>query len=182
VEFANARPPTSTLSSPATAGAVSTTVSLGGRSHEIRTAVDGLDHPECVCWSPASQVCYAGGEAGQIYELTLGTGESRLITAIPGGFILGLPVDGNDTIYACDIGNHTIQRVRRDGQVEPYGTRMVLPKYAVLTRKETSGSRTRERGTLPPGGSFVSAPAAPSRTSVAPSTNSPRVLRRLTRV
>ena len=39
-----------------------------GRS---RVLVEGLDHPEGVCWSPTEEVIYAGGEQGQVYRVGL---------------------------------------------------------------------------------------------------------------
>jgi hypothetical protein len=35
----------------------------------IETLVDGLDHPEAVCWDPGAAVLWAGGEAGQLYRV-----------------------------------------------------------------------------------------------------------------
>jgi sugar lactone lactonase YvrE len=35
----------------------------------IETLVDGLDHPEGVCWDPRAEVLWAGGEAGQVYRV-----------------------------------------------------------------------------------------------------------------
>lgn len=67
---------------------------------EPMVLADGLDHPEGVAWSPRGRL-YAGGEAGQIYEVRL-DGAVRLV-ADTGGFILGLALDGDDRLYACDM-------------------------------------------------------------------------------
>ncbi len=77
-----------------------------------------LDHPEGVAWDP-SGVIYAGGEAGQIYAVTL-DGEARE-TASTGGEILGVAVDGAGRVYACDPGNEAVMRINPgSGSVEQY--------------------------------------------------------------
>src|SRR6478752_2996664 len=62
--------------------------------------VEGLDHPEGVCWDPASGALWAGGEAGQIYRVDL-DGRSAEETARAPGFVLGLAVDGQGRLAAC---------------------------------------------------------------------------------
>ena len=37
---------------------------------EFSVLTDGLDHPEGVAWGPDGHI-YAGGEAGQVYRITL---------------------------------------------------------------------------------------------------------------
>ena len=69
------------------------------RAGPFTILVEDLDHPEGVVWSPDG-VLYAGGEAGQIYEVTL-AGEAREV-ATTGGSLLGLTLDGDGRIYACD--------------------------------------------------------------------------------
>lgn len=86
----------------------------------LRTIADGLDHPESICWCPRSQNLYAGGEHGQIYRIEPGSGRLELVVQISGGFILGLAVDADGNIYACDIGNRCIHRVAPDGTVFRY--------------------------------------------------------------
>ncbi len=99
----------------------------------FRTLAGGLDHPEGVAWSPRSGRVYAGGEAGQIYAVELDGKVAQI--ADTGGFILGLAVDGDDRIYACDVGKGQIVRVDpRDGSAEPYaigepGRPMVAPNW-----------------------------------------------------
>lgn len=75
----------------------------------FRILAGGLDHPEGVAWDPDRSVVYAGGEAGQIYEIGLG-GQQRPV-ADTGGFILGLAVDGDGVVYACDVGKGAVVRV-----------------------------------------------------------------------
>lgn len=95
----------------------------------LRTVVDGLDHPEGVCWSPAEERVYAGGEAGQVYRFDLDGDELERVTTVPGGFLLGLAVDGAGCVYACDAGNGRVQRVSPDGAVERYGAPVGYPNY-----------------------------------------------------
>jgi gluconolactonase len=66
----------------------------------IETLVDGLDHPEGVCWDPAAAVLWAGGEAGQVYRVDLGGREAEEVARAP-GFVLGLAVDGRGRVVLC---------------------------------------------------------------------------------
>jgi gluconolactonase len=99
-------------------------------SGELRTLADGLDHPEGVCWSPASRAVYAGGEAGQLYRVSLDGGFSQ-IANVEGGFILGLAVDAADVIYACEPNHHHVQRIdlSQGRSPEPYGDALAYPNY-----------------------------------------------------
>ena len=95
---------------------------------------DGLDHPEGVTVGPDGTI-YAGGEAGQIYRVDLdGTWEQIATT---GGFILGLCLDGDGAIYACDNALHSVQRIAPDGTVSTYSSGtperpMRVPNYPVF--------------------------------------------------
>lgn len=100
----------------------------------FRTFADGLDHPEGVSRGPDGLV-YAGGEAGQIYKIhSDGTVETIATTS---GFILGLCLDADSNVYACDIKNKVVFRISPGGVVEVYseGTpdrKMVTPNYPVF--------------------------------------------------
>jgi gluconolactonase len=94
-----------------------------------RTLAQGLDHPECVCWSAAEGKVYAGGEAGQIYRFGPEPGDPELVTTIAGGFVLGVALDGDGNVYACDAGSGYVRRIAPDGTTEPYGARMSWPNY-----------------------------------------------------
>jgi gluconolactonase len=106
------------------------------RTDEFVPFADGLDHPECVAWGPDGYV-YAGGEAGQIYRITLDTGAYEEI-ACTGGFTLGVTLDGRGNIYTCNSGLHKVVCTSPDGrQVTVYseGTparKMRTPNYAVF--------------------------------------------------
>lgn len=67
-----------------------------------------LDHPEGVAWDPAGRL-YAGGEAGQIYAVTL----DGVVTEVAstGGEILGVALDAAGRVYACDAGNAMVARI-----------------------------------------------------------------------
>jgi sugar lactone lactonase YvrE len=100
----------------------------------LRTVVDGLDHPECVCWSPAERLLYAGGEAGQVYRFPLHDGAAELHATVEGGFLLGLALDGEGALYSCDPGNHCVQRIAPDAGVERYGQAIEYPNFPVFDR------------------------------------------------
>lgn len=93
----------------------------------LQTIAEGLDHPEAICWCPRSKALYAGGEHGQIYRIEPSTGFVELIVQFSAGFILGLAVDGDGNIYACDIGNHCIHRIMPDGRTHRYTNEIAYP-------------------------------------------------------
>jgi gluconolactonase len=97
---------------------------------ELWTLAEGLDHPEGVCWSPKTGSIYAGGEAGQIFRVRLEGGFEQ-VAEVPGGFILGLAVDADDVIYACEPNGGHVQRIdlRDGGAPQPYGDAMIYPNY-----------------------------------------------------
>src|SRR6478672_4752749 len=65
-----------------------------------RVLVDGLDHPEGVCWDPVAGRLYAGGEDGQIYRIELQGGGVESVARAPGQ-VLGVTVDGAGRVLAC---------------------------------------------------------------------------------
>ncbi len=85
---------------------------------DVSVLVDGLDHVEGVAWG-LDGYCYAGGEAGQIYRVDVEAGEAEQI-ADTGGFILGLALDANHNIYACDTGNRAVMKISPGGDVSKY--------------------------------------------------------------
>src|SRR6185295_7891560 len=57
-----------------------------------------------------------------------------------GGFILGVCLDADLNIYACDNGHHVVQRITPDGKVSLYSNgnadrKMVTPNYGTFDRK-----------------------------------------------
>jgi sugar lactone lactonase YvrE len=87
----------------------------------IEVLVDGLDHPEGVCWDPHEGVVWAGGEAGQLYRVDVEARHAEEV-ARARGFVLGVAADGAGRIVACcgDDGSLCVLedgavRVLRDG-------------------------------------------------------------------
>ena len=72
-----------------------------------------LDHPEGVTWGPDG-FAYAGGEAGQIYQIDVVAKSYEQIATLD-GFVAGLCCDRDANIYACCIGSHRLMRVNQDG-------------------------------------------------------------------
>ena len=100
--------------------------------------VEGLDHPEGVTWGPDDKV-YAGGEAGQIYRIDLDDGTVEEI-GNTGGFVLGLCLDADRNVYACDVNKQAVIRVTARGEVSIYSNglperKMVTPNYPVFDRQ-----------------------------------------------
>ena len=98
----------------------------------LRNVVEGLQHPEGVCWSPAEQVLYAGGEGGQLYRFGLEGGAFETVCTVPGGSMLGLALDGAGAAYVCDIGNGCMQRIEPNGGIRRYGAAIGYPNYPVF--------------------------------------------------
>ena len=101
---------------------------------QFTTLVDGLDHPEGVAWG-ADGNWYAGGEAGQIYRIA--TDGAFTQVASTGGFVLGLALDGNHNIYACDLGQNKVFKVSAAGDVSVYSDgsgdrKFAAPNYPVF--------------------------------------------------
>jgi sugar lactone lactonase YvrE len=92
--------------------------------HRTEILVEGLDHPEGVCWDPATGALWAGGEDGQIYRVDLDARTADEVARAP-GFVLGLAVDGQGRLAACagdglcvvDAGGNV--RMLLDGLTKP---------------------------------------------------------------
>jgi gluconolactonase len=100
------------------------------------TPVDAkLDHPEAVAWGPDGNV-YAGGEAGQIYRLDLADASLEEY-ANTGGCLLGMALDADANLYACDLDLQKVVKVTPSGEVTDYSSGlpdrpMRLPNYPVF--------------------------------------------------
>jgi gluconolactonase len=97
--------------------------------------IDGLDHAECVTLGPDGAT-YAGGEAGQIYRLAALDGKFEQL-GTTGGFLLGICLDADRNVYACDIKKCAVIRVTPNGGVSTYSEgspsrKIVHPNYPVF--------------------------------------------------
>lgn len=78
-----------------------------------------LDHPESVCLDPSGSI-YAGGEEGQVYRIEV-DGNQQVVGST-NGFLLGIAVDGEGAIHACDMQNKALYRITPDGGVHRRST------------------------------------------------------------
>ena len=85
----------------------------------LDTIATGLDHPEGVAWGPDGRV-YAGGEAGQVYAISLDGAVEEIGST--GGFMYGITLDGEGNVFACDFGHAEIVRMTKSGDVSSYST------------------------------------------------------------
>lgn len=87
---------------------------------QISVLVEGLDHPEGIAWG-LDGYAYAGGEAGQVYRIDIDKQTVEQF-ADTGGFVLGLAMDAQHNIYACDAGNSAVVKITQAGDVTTYST------------------------------------------------------------
>ena len=87
---------------------------------QVSVLVEGLDHPEGIAWG-LDGYAYAGGETGQLYRVDIDRRE-LVQFADTGGFVLGIALDARGNIYACDLGNQSVQRISPGGVVTAYST------------------------------------------------------------
>lgn len=103
---------------------------------QVRTIVDGLDHPESVAVAPDCTV-WAGGEAGQVYRIDPDAGTAEVVGST-GGFLLGITHDGGRHVYLSDIKQRAVLRMNvDDGRIdtvcaEVEGRPLVNPNHAVF--------------------------------------------------
>ena len=122
----------------------------------VKTLVDGLDHPEGVAYG-ADGFAYAGSEAGDVYRIDLEKAEVRVLGST-GGFLLGLTLDGDNNVYACDIAKKAVLRLTQEGEVSVLSTGtvarpMVNPNYPVFDRFGTL--YVSDSGVWPEGGGCI---------------------------
>ncbi len=97
--------------------------------------VEGLDHPEGVCWDPDAAIVWAGGEDGQLYRVSL-DGTFAEVARAP-SFVLGLAVDGRGRLAVCASADGSLcafdgAAVRRV-VCEVDGEPLVLPNYPAFS-------------------------------------------------
>lgn len=122
----------------------------------VRIVVDGLDHPECVTVDRKGNL-YCGGESGQLYALSDSDSSANVIST-RGGLILGVCVNGNGTIYACDASGKELYARKPDGEfsVISRGSAdrvMQIPNFPVLD--EQGNIYVSDSGSWPEGGGCV---------------------------
>jgi sugar lactone lactonase YvrE len=93
----------------------------------IELLVDGLDHPECVCWDPFAEVVWAGGEAGQLYRVNVEARTYEEVARAP-GFVLGLAVDARGRLAIC-CGDDGLLCVRDEDGVRVLRDGFTIPNY-----------------------------------------------------
>jgi gluconolactonase len=93
----------------------------------IEILVDGLDHPEGVCWDPGAGVVWAGGEAGQVYRVRLEERRAEEV-ARARGFVHGLAVDGRGRLVLCCRGESSLC-VLDDGSVRTIEDGFTFPNF-----------------------------------------------------
>lgn len=121
----------------------------------MEISCDGVDHSECVTVSARGRV-YAGGEAGQIYEIR---GDRAVEVASTGGLILGVACDAAGNVYACDVHHRCVWRMDVDTtKIEPFlvgcpGQPLLTPNFGAFAPCGTyycsdSGYRGRGNGCI----------------------------------
>ena len=123
---------------------------------QVRHVVGGLDHPECITVDSHGNL-FCGGEDGQIYAISDQRSEANQI-ASHGGLILGLCVNGNGTIYACDASGKNVFARTLDGGIRDissgYPDRpMSIPNFPVLDEK--GNLFVSDSGSWPEGGGCI---------------------------
>ena len=100
--------------------------------HQVRIIQTGLDHPECINFGPDGRL-YAGGYAGQVYAMTPPKFELTQL-ANTGGYVVGVAIDGNHSVYVCNAIRRSVLRIDQKGKVSTYCANapdgpLVLPNY-----------------------------------------------------
>lgn len=102
---------------------------------ELRMIGADVNHVEGVAWGPDNRI-YAGGEKGELYRVSLADGSCEEY-ANTGGSLLGLALDGEGNVYACDMNLRQVVKVAPEGTCSTYSTGtadrpMRLPNYPVF--------------------------------------------------
>jgi gluconolactonase len=98
----------------------------------------GLDHSECVAFDRAG-TCWAGGEAGQIYQIDPRGAVTQLTTL--GSFNGGLAFSPDDELFVCNPAKGIVH-VKRNGEQLVFAShaqdhKLLTPNFAVF---DTSGN------------------------------------------
>ena len=123
---------------------------------DVKTLVEGLDHPEGVAYGPDG-FAYAGGEAGEVYRIDVDRAEGTVIGST-GGFLLGIALDAESNVYGCDIARKAVLRITQGGEVSVLSTGtaarpMAIPNYGVFDR--AGNLYVSDSGRWPEGGGCI---------------------------
>jgi len=103
----------------------------------LRLLGDGrLDHCENVAWDPFAGCAVAGGEDGQLYRIGL-DGSVEEACRVPGAFLLGLAVDRDGAVIACDVRQGRVHRIDPSGAIEALGPELPAPNFPALAADGT---------------------------------------------
>jgi gluconolactonase len=121
------------------------------RATSVEVLVEGLDHPEGVCWDPDAGVLWAGGEDGQLYRVDPDARTVELAALAP-GFVLGLAVDALGRLAVCVSSDGSLC-VFDGGSVRRVATGLGYPNYPAFGPDGTvwladSGAWERNDGRL----------------------------------
>lgn len=91
-----------------------------------------LDHPECVAVMENGNVL-AGTEHGELLEINVETGDLKL-RGTTRGFLLGIAIGPDGSVFACDLLHSGIYRFTADG-VSRFAEGPRIPNFLVVDRK-----------------------------------------------
>jgi len=105
--------------------------------HQVEVIQRGLDHAECVAFGPDGRL-YAGGYNGQLYVMSPPKFELKQLAQTE-GVILGLALDRNNNVYACNQTKRCVQKISQDGKISTYCNssfhgELNLPNYGAFDK------------------------------------------------
>lgn len=83
---------------------------------DVQNLASGIDHSEGICYGVDGNL-YLGGEAGQIYRLTLDGNLSEVARLEGGGILLGLSACLDGRLIVCDPGRKCLWKVNVENNV-----------------------------------------------------------------
>ena len=130
--------------------------SILNNDKDISFFVEGINHPEGVAWGLDNCV-YAGGENGELYRINYANKKVDEFANI-GGFVLGIALDHDSNVYACNWTNKTVDKITPNGDVSVYSTgsketEFICPNYLCFDRDgnlyvSESGDKGKQNGAI----------------------------------